>query len=90
MIFISKRNVNQQRSSKQVFLSFLGLILAIGIIGGAIGLVYGKIKHQIFYIISFCLGLIKGNFLGTITGGIILGTSVILCIIFILMIYMLS
>jgi len=88
MIFLSKRTIgNEQRSSKDTCLFFLGFILAIGFIGGLGGLIYGKIKYKIIHIISLLsLGLIKVSFIWTINGGVVLGISVFLSIIFILMI----
>lgn len=49
MLFLSKRsNINQHSSDKNTCLSFLGLILASGIIAGLVGLIYGKTKHICF------------------------------------------
>jgi hypothetical protein len=54
MIFFSKRSREQEPSSNsEACLSILGLFLAIGIIGGAAGLIYGKksnLSHFIFYL----------------------------------------
>jgi hypothetical protein len=88
MIFLSKRTIgNGQQSGKNTCLSFLGLVFAIGFLGGLGALIYGKIKHKMINIISFLsLGLIKSISIWTIVGGVVLGTSVILSIIFILMI----
>jgi uncharacterized membrane protein len=88
MIFLSKRTIgNAQQSGKDTCLSFLGFILAIGFIGGLGALIYGKIKYKIIHIISLLsLGLIKVNFIWIAIGGVVLGISVFLSIIFILMI----
>lgn len=43
MLFLTKRNRgDQHRSGKDACLSIIGLFLAIGIIAGLAGLIYGK------------------------------------------------
>ncbi|UJR15793.1 hypothetical protein I4U23_002725 [Adineta vaga] len=72
MIFLSKRpHRNEHLSGKEACLSIIGLFLAIGLIGGLAGLIYG---------------LIKSNSSATIAGGISFGIAVFLTVIFFLMI----
>lgn len=88
MLFLNKRNhTDQRRSGKDACLSIIGLFLAIAIITGLAGLIYGKSMINFISIaIVSCLGLVKSVMTMIIAFGIVLGVSVVCTVLFILLI----
>lgn len=55
MLFISKRNKGQsRRSTKETCFLLIGLLIAVGCIGGLSGLIYGK-KNENKYTMNICI-----------------------------------
>jgi LPXTG-motif cell wall-anchored protein len=84
MIFLSK-NEPTRRSGRDACSSAVALFIAIGIIAGLAGLIFGKRKKQhFFFFIILHLGLVTNHLAATIAGGVVLGVSVFLTLLFLL------
>ena len=85
MIFLSRAEPTR-RSGKEACLSIIGFFIAIGIIVGIAGLIFGNknLRLVCFFNLFVLLGLVKNYTSATIAGGVVLGVSIFLTILFIL------